>query len=188
MNNKSKTVSVFALNDFCRANHTEAKGSHFAGGDEKLIDLVVACWDQRKAGFREGVWEVPVPAEGFFAGVVDLKANPNAVLHASFKARRDGEDPVLSVRGEAALKAPAAQVRVIVYSHEVLAADGDNSTDADFEIVTILAELEGPQAPMPPITMARNFLGLSGGTKGEFTAEQFAEAIMYWSQHVVAGE
>jgi hypothetical protein len=185
MNNKT---IVFALNDFCRANHTEAKGSHYAGSDESLIDLVVACWDKREEGFRPGVFEVPVPAEGFFSGVVDLCAKPNAVLNAKFEPRRKGEDPVLSVRGEAALKAPAGQVRIIVYSHEVLAADGDNSTDADFEVITILAEPAGDKAPMPPVTMARNFLDAAGGTKGDFTPQQFAESIMYWAQHVVAGD
>jgi hypothetical protein len=38
---------------------------------------------------------------------------------------------------------------------------------------------------MAPVTMARNFLGLVGGTRGEFTAEQFAKSIMYWATHAV---
>jgi hypothetical protein len=179
---------VFAINDYCRKNHTEAKGSHYSGSDESLIDIVIACWDKAVVGFTDGVFEVPVPAEGFFSGLVDLAAKPNAVLNAKFAPRQEGEDPVLSVRGEAALKAPAGQVRIIVYSHDVLAADNDATTDADFEIITILAEPAGDKAPMPPVTMARNFLHAKGGTKGEFTPEQFAESIMYWAQHVIAGD
>jgi len=120
-------------------------------------------------------------------GVVDLVAKPNAVLNAKFTPRREGEDPVLTVRGEAALKAPATQVRIICYAHDLLAKDGDNSTDANFEVITILAEI-GEKAPMPPVTMARNFLNAAGGTKGDFTPQQFAESIMYWAQHVVAGD
>jgi hypothetical protein len=188
MNEKKEMTPSFSINAFCKGNHTESKGSHYSGSEESLLALVRAGWEGKKAGFTDGVWEVTVPAEGFFSGVVDLKANPKAVLLPSFAPRRDGEDPVLSVRGEAALKAPAGQVRIIVYSHDVLAADGDNSTEADFEVITILAEPAGEPAPMPPITMARNLLGLSGGTKGEFSPEDFAKSIMYWAQNVVAGE
>lgn len=179
--------TFLAINDFCLANHTESKGSHFAGSTEELIALVSAHWDERKPGFTEGCVEVAVPPDRFFSGVVDLAAKPNAVLNAKFEARREGEDAVLSVRGEAALKAPATQVRIICYSHDLLAKDGDNSTEAEFEVITILAEV-GEKAPMPPVTMARNFLNETGGTKGDFTPQQFAESIMYWARHVVAGD
>ena len=37
---------------------------------------------------------------------------------------------------------------------------------------------------MPPVTMARNMLEKEGGTKSVYTAEEFAEAIYYWSQRI----
>ena len=41
------------------------------------------------------------------------------------------------------------------------------------------------EEPMDPYTMARNFLHLKGGTKGDFTAEQFAQSIVYWNNHAM---
>jgi hypothetical protein len=37
------------------------------------------------------------------------------------------------------------------------------------------------------MAMARNFLVLPGGTKAEYTAAQFAEAIIYWSTRAMHG-
>ncbi len=185
MENKMK----LAINDYCLSNHTEEKGSHYAGSNESLLALVSAHWDARKPGFTEGCVEVPVPAEGFFSGVVDLRAKPKAVLTPRFAPRQNGEDPILSVHGEPSLKAPAKSVRIICYSHDLLRpADkpSEATTDAEFEIITILAECDDEPAPMPPVTMARNFLNLDGGTKGDFSPEDFAKSIIYWSQHVVA--
>ena len=34
---------------------------------------------------------------------------------------------------------------------------------------------------MDPVTMARNFLEKPGGTFAPYTAQQFAEAIWFWS-------
>jgi hypothetical protein len=41
---------------------------------------------------------------------------------------------------------------------------------------------------MDPMTMARNFLVLEGGTKGDFTAQQFAESIVFWSTHALVDQ
>ena len=178
-----------APNQFAIDNHTEEKGSHYGGSNASLVELVLASWENQKPGFTDGCIEVTVPVEGFFSGVVDLVAAPRAVITAKFAPRRNGEDPVLSVKGEPALKAPAKSVRIICYSHDLLRpADkpSEATTDAEWEIITILAECDTEPAPMPPVTMARNFLNLDGGTKGEFSPEDFAKSMMYWSQHVVA--
>ncbi len=99
---------------------------------------------------------------------------------ARFQARREGEDPfvVVTARGE---KAPAALVEVVCYRHDVLAAENNASTEADWEIVSINARDSQEKEPQHPVSMARNMLGLSGGTPAEYTPKQFAEAIVYWS-------
>lgn len=194
-----ETKMKLAPNQFAIDSHTEEKGSHYStpvarrgrgrSDWDDLVALVLESWENQKPGFTEGCIEVTVPVEGFFSGVVDLVAAPKAVVTAKFAPRRNGEDPVLSVKGEPALKAPAKSVRVICYSHDLLRpADkpSEATTDAEWEIITILAECDTEPAPMPPITMARNFLNLDGGTKGEFSPEDFAKSIIYWAQHVVA--
>lgn len=176
------------VNEFALTHHTVLRGSHYAGSWERLIDLVLSHWEMRQEGFAPGVVEVPVPAEDFYAGLVDLREVPGTVpLRASFAAREGmDEEPMIAVRVPASYKARATRVRVVCYDRETLGDEA--STDADWEIVTILAEATEEPAPMPPITMARNFLGLAGGTKGDFSAEDFAKSIVFWAQHAVAAD
>ena len=186
-------MTTIAPNQYALENHTPRNGSHFAGTWDQLIKLVEEYWGDKKPGFTDGCWEVTLPPEGFFAGVVDLRnVSPDALnmgaLRVTFETRKGtvDEDPMLAVRAPASLKAPALKVKVICYSHGLLGDEA--STAADFELVTIVAEPFEEPAPMPPVTMARNFLGLKGGTKGEFSAEDFAKSIIFWAQHAVAGD
>ena len=40
---------------------------------------------------------------------------------------------------------------------------------------------------MHPVAMARNMLGLPGGSEATYTAEEFATAIVYWSTRAMCG-
>ena len=39
--------------------------------------------------------------------------------------------------------------------------------------------------PMGPVTMMRNQLELSGGTKGHYESEEWAKSVDFWQQYVV---
>ena len=39
--------------------------------------------------------------------------------------------------------------------------------------------------PMGPVTMMRNQLELSGGTKGHYESEEWAKSVYFWQQYVV---
>jgi hypothetical protein len=82
-----------------------------------------------------------------------------------------------------AKKQLAKYVTFVCYRADVLEVDGERETDADWEIVAIKARVTEEEEPMDPYTMARNFLHLKGGTKGDFSAQQFAESIVYWNNH-----
>jgi hypothetical protein len=111
---------------------------------------------------------------------------PETPLQAVYTARRDGEAPYVEVRVPAAQKQPAAAVDIVIYSHEVLARDGDASSELPWEVISVNARLDEEPEPLSPMAMARNFLGLPGGSEGaEYTAEDFARAIVYWSQHAM---
>src|SRR5262249_38220272 len=98
-----------------------------------------------------------------------------------------GEAPFIQISSLGTAKSPARHVEIILYSHETLAADGDApaTREADYYIVSVNAYPTPEPSPMSPMTMARNFLGLKGGTRPEvpYTAEEFARSIMYWGQH-----
>lgn len=178
-------MTRIGINSLALRQTQDSKYSHFAGTQEELISLVEGNFEQAKPGYRDGVILIPVPAEGFSSGVVQVTADTQ--LKAEFSARRRGEDPYVQVVAVGGEKLPAKVVEVVCYRHDVLAADGDNSTNAEWEVISINARsTEGPE-PMTPMAMARNFLGMPGGTKAEYTAQQFAEAIWYYRDKVMLG-
>lgn len=182
-------------NEFVRRQTPESGFSHFEGTEQELLDLTLAHFNEAKQGYKPGVLLVPVPADRFRTGVVLV--GPETVLTASFAARREGEASFLSIQAEGE-KAQARHAHVILYSREVLAENNEGTADADWEVISINAwESDGPRPgqspgaegalaepesePMDPMTMCRNFLELPGGTKGIFSAQDFAESILYWS-------
>lgn len=174
-----------AVNQFVERQTADSRFSHFAGTWEELVELVKANFEKAKPGYRDGVMTVPVPADGFFSGVVEL--TEDTPLKAEFSARRKGEDAYINVVAVGGNKIPAKSVEIVVYRHDVLEADGDASTDAEWEIISINARPTDESEPMTPVAMARNFLGMAGGTTAEYTAQQFAEAIIYWSKRAMKG-
>lgn len=173
--------------DFVRRQTPESQYAHFTGSWEQLEKMVEANHGDAIQGYKPGVFLTKVPAEGFYSSVT--KVTDETMLFASFNSRREGEEPFISVQAIGS-KVPAQSVMIVTYSKEVLAEGNERSTDADFEIVSINASpTKNGGMPMDPVTMMRNYLGRPGGTKGDFTAQQFAESILFWSQHaMVAGK
>ncbi len=153
------------------------------GSPEALLDLVAAHWAERRPGAgRSSLSEVvlvPVPSERFRSSTVWVEEMTG--LRAELHRRTPEEEPVVRVlaRGE---PEPARHANVVLYEKSVLVQNGGvRSTDADWEVVAVLAGAVEDE-PMHPLTMARNFLERPGGTYAPYTAEQFAEAIWYWSR------
>lgn len=173
-------MSKVGVNAFIRRQTPESKFSHFAGTWEELVALVEQRFHFSKPGYRDGVILVPVPPIGFYTDVVEV--TPETKLHATFEARANGEVPFIQVVAVGGEKLPALAVEIVVYRHNVLAEDGDASTDCEWEIISINARPTEDPEPLTPMAMARNFLEqYLGGTKATYTAEEFAEAIVYWS-------
>src|SRR5262249_52377734 len=74
-------------------------------------------------GYRDGVVLVHVPPAGFWCGVVDLAARDCPKLIAVFAARRDGEDPFVSVYADSP-KQPAKGVDVVGYAADLINEPG----------------------------------------------------------------
>ncbi len=168
--------------EFVRRQTQDSPFAHFLGTWEQLEKMVEnSPW---KTGYKPGVNLVPVPPEGFFSSIIQL--TEDTMLGSAFKPRREGEEAYIHTYA-VGQKMPAKKVEIVVYSKEVLAEGNERSTDADFEIVSINASpFADRDVPMDPVTMMRNFLVRPGGTAGEFSAHQFAESILFWSQHALA--
>lgn len=180
-----------ACGEFVKRQTPESGYSHFDGTWEHL-ERVVEYHMQLPAfvtsGYRDGVIlvnlseEDNMPGDGvsFYSAIVKL--NEDTKLTANFSPRRFGEDPFIRISAKAK-KQKAKYASVVLYRHDVLAENNERETDAEWEIVAIKARVTEEEEPMDPYTMARNFLHLKGGTKGDFTAEQFAQSIVYWNNH-----
>lgn len=178
-------VSRFAAD----RHRPEQPYSHYSGpgGWGDVIQMVRANWLSlfNRQGYKPGVRLVRVPADGFLANTIEV--TESTPLKAIFTRRREGEQAYVKVLACDCPKSPARRVEIVLYSAEVLDEDDDRSTDCEWEIVSVNASPTDNEEPMHPLTMARNFLHLPGGTKGDYTAEQFAEAIVYWSTKVQGG-
>jgi hypothetical protein len=180
---------LIGVSDFVRRQTPESAHNHFAGSWEELAALVHHHWPQRRSSpHNPGVALVPMPVkwlDRFYTSLV--KITPETPLKATFAPRAEGEAAFVQIAAPGYSKQPAKRVELVVYSHETLAQDGDapEPRQADHYLVSINAYASEADEPMHPMTLARNFLGLKGGTQPlvPYSAEEFAQAIVYWSQH-----
>ena len=77
----------------------------------------------------------------------------------------------------------AGNVELILYHHDILFENHENTTDAEWELISINAIPKGIESmPMGPITMMRNQLELIGGTKAKYSSDEWAESIQFWQK------
>ena len=169
------------INDFVRRQTPASEFSHFAGcrglpegSFDELEKLVEQNFKNAEEGYKPGVLLVPVPVAGFFTSFVEVKDDTELV--ADITRRREGEESFIRVRAKGD-KSPAVAVKIVLYSHAVLAENSEQTGEADFEIISINATPTEAEIPMDPVTMARNFMHQEGGTSGNFSPEEFAETI-----------
>lgn len=173
-----------ACGEFVKRQTPESGYSHFEGTWDQLEELVTKQMEadptRIQPGYKDGVVLVDLVSYGFRSAIVKLTEETK--MSANYAPRRIGEDPFIRVSAKAK-KQPAKYAQVVLYRHDVLDENNERETDAEWEIVAIKARVTEEEEPMDPYTMARNFLHLKGGTKGDFTAEQFAKSIVYWNNH-----
>lgn len=174
-----------ACGNFVKRQTPESGYSHFNSTWEHLEMLVNVAMRNKNniiPGYKDGVVLISLPPKLFVSAIVEL--DEESKLTASYGPRRPGEASYIRVSTKAK-KQPAKYVSVVLYRHDVLEENNERETDAEWEIVAIKARVSVEEEPMDPMTMARNFLHLPGGTKGSFTALQFAESIVYWNHHTL---
>ena len=181
---RNPVESSIAINEFAKRQVKTSKYAHFEGSWDELVQLIKDHFASKKESpNRKGVIYITVPPVRFFSSIVEVNAGTQ--LKATFAARREGEAPYIQVEA-VGTKAPAKIITIVLYSHDLLAKDNEQSTDADWEVVSINSG--SSDEPTPPMAMARNQLGLLGGTQASYSAQDFADSLIYWSTKVpVAG-
>lgn len=173
---------VIKVNYFASNRHFSDKGySYFTGSEQELIEMCEKHFESKKPGYREGVFLISLPTTGFKSGVVEVTETTQ--LETSFKARRKGESPYIQIKAKGE-SLDAKVVDIVIYSREVLGSDATEA-GSDFEVVSINARPTLDEEPQHPVSMARNQLGIAGGTKASYSAEDFANSIRYWSSRAM---
>lgn len=192
------TYDTIEISDYCARHHDPAKSNrgtlylrvNTAGECDwrTLIDEIRANWHRQKPGYRDGVILVPVPVtrwRRFTCPLTELREGD--VFAGVYERRRPTETPrrrVAVLRDSMPL---ANYVDAVLYRGDVLDEDTSNprSTDADWEVVTLLGKLTEEDQPMPPGTLMANHFLADGGTDTQMDPEQFIEALRvsfeYWS-------
>lgn len=197
----SERYMTVGWSDFALKRHKKGNGYSYSnlnyGGKpikDEVCSLVLAHWKDAVPGDGETDLSrkvlVPVPAQDFFcpdrASVVGV--DPRMPINAHLTTRQDGEDPFVetwvweddALTCSALLITPAVRVKIVCYSADALLEnDGERTTPCSWEIVSLNCDDGKESPPMPPLTMARNMLEKPGGTKSEYTAQEFADAV-YW--------
>jgi len=163
------------LNDFVKRQCEGSPYSYYLGSWEELLDLVRKHFRNTPINEGQRVVKVKVPAKGFMTSIITIDETTDLV--ATFEARREGELEHKVVRARYGKLTPATHVEIILYSHAALVEDDENSTDADWEIISLNASPVNGATPISVGALLRNYYGEVGGTDHGLTPEQFIEEL-----------
>ena len=140
-----------------------------------------------KPGYRNGVILVQVDKKLVHHFICPLvKITGITKLKAAVIKRRPGEEPYIQIRALNGHPLKTGSVDLIIYHHDVLLETNEESTDADFELISFHAIPEEiDNMPMGPVTMMRNQLQLTGGTKAFYESEKWAQSVKFWQEYTV---
>ena len=137
-------------------------------------------------GYRDGVCLVRAKknlSKYFFCPLV--KINSSTRLISKIVRRRDYESPYIQIRALNGVPSPAFFVDFVLYRNDVLSENKEQSSNADWELVSFNVLPKGfDKMPMGPTTMMRNQLELPGGTKALYSSDEWANAVCFWQEYV----
>ena len=182
-----------AVNNFVRR---QIKGSGKTYSDSLSFDAMTKDAEkqmgngQYKEGYRDGVRIVTGNhslTDQFICPFV--KIDENTELVSRLVRRQPSEEPYIQTRAKSGTPVKAGRIEYILYRQDVLAENDEQSTDAEWELISIHAIPEGvDKLPMGPVTMMRNQLELTGGTKAHYSSEEWAEAVRFWQKYAALDE
>lgn len=185
-----------AISNFVRRQTKESPFSYFDGTDDELTKIILRNWIKAKQGYRDGVILIPVEPDKFYSSVFTLSEGDWWITR--FEPRQEGEEPrrqvktVFDEQGNTRTKTPAKTVDIVLYRHDVLAENNEQSSDATWEVISINARSTDGEEPIRPMTLIANHFQLSGGTATNLSSEEFTqklkESVLYWKDKISGGE
>ena len=185
-----KKIDSVSINDFVLR---QAKDSGKTYTENLTFDNIASHAQEQLAngtyteGYRDGVILVQVSKELIHHFICPfVKITEETKLKATVLRRRPEEKPYIQIRALNGTLLKTGAVDLILYHHDILKETNEQTTDADWELISFHAIPEEiDNMPMGPVTMMRNQLQLSGGTKAFYESEKWAESIKFWQEYVV---
>ena len=140
-----------------------------------------------KPGYRDGVILVQADNNILHHFICPfVRIDENTELRAVVVRRRPNEEPYIQIRALNGSPLKTSSVDFILYHHDVLTETSEQTTDAEWELISFHAIPEGIEnMPIGPTTMMRNQLQLIGGTKAYYESEAWAQAVKFWQEYAV---
>ena len=140
-----------------------------------------------KQGYRDGVVLVQVAEELIHHFICPfVRISDETKLKAVVTRRRSNEAPYIQIRALNGTPLKTGSVDLILYRHDVLAETDEQTSDTDWELISFHAIPEGiHDMPMGPVTMMRNQLQLTGGTKAYFESDDWAKSVKFWQEYAM---
>jgi hypothetical protein len=183
--------------NFVKRQTRESEFSYYDGDWEYVERLALGLYNNgfAREGYRKGVVLLKV-LEGnlgnFYSAVVPI--TDDIEFETIFEARREGEKPFKKSIAYGK-KVTAKYVDIVLYRKDVLEedeTDRESLTGADWEIVSVNCSPYAYDLPQSPSSMARNQLADTedgkGGTKANYSGDEFAKAITFWNTHTMVRE
>ncbi|MFL3004718.1 MAG: DUF3228 family protein [Candidatus Neomarinimicrobiota bacterium] len=138
-------------------------------------------------GYRKGILVVNADnsiRDNFICPFVLIKQD--TLLISKLVKRQEHEEPYIQTRALNGSLLKTGKVELILYSNDVLKEKNENTTDAQWELICINSVPEGiDKMPMGPVTMMRNQLNLSGGTKAFYSSNEWANSVKFHQQYAI---
>ena len=186
---KSKISRKVGVNEFVKR---QVKGSGKTFSKSMTFDEIAQHAEKQmeknlfKMGYREGVRIVQVCeslVNDFTCPLI--KIGPDTKLVAKLIRRQNFEEPYIQIRALNGTLLNAGKVELILYSHKVLKENNENSTNYKWELISINSVPKGlPNLPIGAVTMMRNQLNLVGGTKANYSSEEWANSVRFYQQYI----
>ena len=179
---------IIAVNDFVKrqvkdSGKTYARSMSFDSIAKHAEDqMSKGCFSK---GYRDGVKIVHADysiIDDFVCPYV--KIDENTQLVSRIVKRSHHEESYIQTRAKNGEPLETGKVDLIIYRHDVLIENNENTTSVEWELISINAIPKGLDSiPMGPITMMRNQLNLEGGTKALYRSEEWAESVHFWQKY-----
>ena len=188
MEQKIISMEKVAVNDFVRrqikgSGKTYSKSLSF---EEIAIDAELQMIKGHfKEGYRDGV-RIVIGSETLLNKFVCpfVKIDSSTELKSKVVSRQKDEESYIQIRAKAGIPVEAGRIEYILYRHDVLVENNEQSSNKAWELISIHAIPKGiKKLPIGPVTMMRNQLELKGGTKAEYTSDEWADSVRFWQKY-----